>query len=158
LIGIAALSSFAGRPAVGGPEDGDPALERARAQVRMLDDLYKTAVVSMTQVYKDGPPAAKVAKEVFAAMKDKGHHDARLVDASGSPLNEANEPKTDFEKRAFDAMQAGKTSLEEVVGEGAERRLLVATVVPAVLPRCASCHGVKEGELLGFIRYDLPVK
>jgi hypothetical protein len=55
-------------------------------------------------------------------------------------------------------MQAGKTSLEEVVGEGAERRLLVATVVPAVLPRCASCHGVKEGELLGFIRYDLPVK
>jgi hypothetical protein len=124
----------------------------------MLDDLYKNAVVSITQIYKDGPPAIKVAKDVFAAMNDKGHHDARLVDASGSPLNEANVPKSDFEKRAAEAMQAGKPYYEEVTGEGAERRLLAATIVPAVLPRCASCHGAAEGDLLGFIRYDVPIK
>lgn len=33
-------------------------------------------------------------------------------------------------------MRAGKTYLEEVAGEGVNRRLLAATVVPAVLPRC----------------------
>ena len=36
--------------------------------------------------------------------------------------------------------------------------LCAATVVPAVHERCATCHGVKQGDLLGFIRYDLPVK
>jgi hypothetical protein len=156
LTGLAlTAASRAGAPAV---VEDDPALERARAQVKMLDDLYKNAVVSITKTYKDGPPAAKVAKDVFGAMTKAGHHDAKLLDATGNPLNEANVPATDFEKRAADAMRAGKPYYEEVAGEGAERRLLVATVVPAVLPRCASCHGVDEGDLLGFIRYDLPVK
>lgn len=136
----------------------DPALERTREQVKMLDDLYKNAVVAITQVYDDGPPAIRVAQRVFGAMDKAGHHSARLVDVTGSPLNEANEPKSDFERRAADAIRAGKPYYEEVSGMGAGRRLQVATVVPAVLPRCASCHGVKENDLLGFIRYDLPVK
>ena len=136
----------------------DEALERTRAHVKMLDELYKNAVVSITNTYKDGPPAAKVAKQVFAAMEKSGHHSARLVDATGSPLNEANVPRSDFEKRAEKVMRDGKPYYEEVVGAGADRRLLVATVVPAVLPRCATCHGVKEGDLLGFIRYDIAVK
>jgi hypothetical protein len=55
-------------------------------------------------------------------------------------------------------MRSGKTYLEEVVGTGDERRLLAATVVPAVHRRCAECHGVKEGELLGFIRYEVPIR
>jgi hypothetical protein len=152
-----ALMALAATPGVAGPDD-DAALERARTQVKMLDDLYKNAVVSVTKIYKDGPPAIMVAKQVFGAMRESGHHDAKLVDATGSPLNEANEPQTEFEKRAADAMRAGKPYYEEVSGEGDARRLLVATVVPAVLPRCASCHGVDEGDLLGFIRYDLPVK
>src|SRR5262249_23345335 len=121
------------------------------------DTLYKNAVVSITNIY-DGPPAAKVAKQVFAAMEKDGWHSARLVDATGSPQNEANEPSTPFEKKAADAMRAGKTYYEEVSGTGDKRGLYAATVVPAVLNKCAKCHGVKEGELLGFIRYDLPVR
>ncbi len=136
----------------------DAALARTRGEVKMLDDLYKNAVVSITQRYMDGPPAAKVAKDVFGAMAKAGHHDAKLVDATGNPQNEANLPATEFEKRAADAMRAGKPYYEEVVGAGADRHLLAATVVPAVLPKCASCHGVNEGDLLGFIRYDLLVK
>ena len=73
----------------------DPALERTREQVKMLDELYKNAVVSITNKY-DGPPAIKVAKDVFAAMEKSGWHKAKLVDASGSPQNEANLPQTDF--------------------------------------------------------------
>ena len=97
--------------------DADPALERTRQQVKMLDELYKNAVVSITNKY-DGPPAIKVAKDVFAAMEKSGWHKAKLVDASGSPQNEANLPQTDFEKRAAEAMRAGKPYFEEVTGDG----------------------------------------
>ncbi len=97
-----------------GPE-ADPALKRTREQVKMLDELYKNAVVSITNKY-DGPPAIKVAKEVFAAMEKSGWHKAKLVDASGSPQNEANLPQTDFEKRAAVAIRAGKPYFEEIEG------------------------------------------
>mgnify|MGYP005852880829 CR=1 FL=1 len=124
----------------------------------MLDALYKTAVVSITDKYQRGQPAIMVAKDVFAAMEASGHHSARLVDASQSPLGEGNEPESDFEKRAAEAMRNKQTYLEEVVGEGEDRRLLAATVVPAVHRRCAACHGVEEGDLLGFIRYEIPIR
>lgn len=139
------------------PPAADPALERTREQVKMLDDLYKNAVVSVTNRY-DGPPAIKVAKDVFAAMEKKGWHKARLVDASGVPQNEANLPQTDFEKRAAEAIRGGKPYYEEVADSGRERTLRVATIVPAVAKKCATCHGVKEGDLLGFIRYEVPIK
>jgi hypothetical protein len=140
------------------PPAQDHALTRARDQVKMLDALYKTAVVSVTKRYDEGPPAIKVAMDVFGAMDKAGWHKAKLVDASGVPQNEANLPRTDFEKRAAKAMQAGKPYYEELDGEGPKRTLYAATIVPAVMKRCASCHGAKEGDLLGFIRYEVPVK
>ena len=106
----------------------------------MLDELYKNAVVSITNKY-DGPPAIKVAKEVFAAMEKSGWHKAKLVDASGSPQNEANLPQTEFEKRAAVAMRAGKPYFEEVTGVDSGRKLHAATIVPAVTKKCATCHG-----------------
>ena len=158
---VGALVILSGGLALRGEDKAAPAdagLTRARKQVKMLDDLYKNAVVSITGIYKDGPPAVKVAKDLFAAMEKAGHHSARLVDATGSPLNEANLPKSDFEHRAVEAIKAGKAQYEEVGGTGDRRVLQVATVVPAVLPRCAGCHGVKEGDLLGFLRYELPIE
>lgn len=136
----------------------DPAVVAARRQVQMLDALYKNAVVSITERFQRGQPAIMVAKDVFQAMHDGKYHSARLVDATGSPLGEENEPDTDFEKRAAKAMQEGKDYLEEVVGEGKERKFLAATRVPAVHKRCAECHSVQEGELLGFIRYEIPIE
>ncbi len=140
----------------------DPALERARGQVKMLDDLYKNAVVSITKTYvnkQDDRPAIMIAKDVFSAMKKRGWHSARLVDATGDPLNDLNVPKTDFEKEAFRRIRAGETYLDRVVGEGTDRRLLAATAVPVVMAQCAACHGDRKvGDILGFLRYDLPVK
>lgn len=159
LVALAAVAGWQGAQRVMARGDAeDAALGRARRQVKMLDDLYKTAVVSITKIYDDGPPAVRVAQQVFKAMEDGEHHSARLVDATGSPLNEKNRPATEFEKRAEKAMQDGQTYYEEVVGEGDERRLMAATVVPAVLPRCAKCHGVEAGNLLGFLRYDVKVE
>jgi hypothetical protein len=158
LMVPAALALMVGLPtwAAGSAPEPDPAMARARAQAKMLDDLFKVAVVDITNRY-DGPPAIKVAKAIFATAKDKKYFNAKLLDATGTPQNEANVPQDDFEKRAAKAMTEGKTYLEEVVGQGSARRLRVATVVPAVVQKCAKCHGVKKGDLLGFLSYDFPI-
>lgn len=155
----------AGRAPAARAEDkapSDPALERTREQVKMLDDLYKNAVVSVTRTYidrDDKQPAIMVAKQVFTAMRKQGWHSARLVDATGEPFNDENSPVTDFEKAAFKAIRAGRPYYEEVVGQGNDRRLLAATVVPSVMQKCSDCHtGKKVGEVLGFLRYDLKIK
>jgi hypothetical protein len=142
--------------------EADPALKRTREQVKMLDDLYKNAVVSITKRYvgkQDEQPAIMVAQDIFGAMRKQGWHSAKLVDATGEPLGDANAPRTDFEKEAARVMNTGKPYFERVVGEGKDRRLLAATVVPVVMQKCADCHTHKKvGEVLGFIRYDIPIK
>jgi Protein of unknown function (DUF3365) len=142
--------------------EADPAVERTRDQVKMLDDLYKTAVVSITKRYvgeQEKQPAIKVAQDIFGAMRKQGWHSAKLVDATGEPLNEDNAPRTDFEKEAARVINSGKPYFDRVVGKGKDRRLLAATVVPAVMKRCTDCHNHKKvGEVLGFIRYDIPIK
>ncbi|MBL8868023.1 MAG: DUF3365 domain-containing protein [Gemmataceae bacterium] len=137
------------------------AVERTREQITMLDDLYKTAVVGITQLYVNqqaDKPAALAAKAVFDAMKKKGWHNARLVDASGDPKNDENVAKTDFEKKAVKAMKDGKKTLEEIGEVDGKPVLRTATLVPAVLKSCAKCHGVEEGAVLGTIVYELPIK
>jgi hypothetical protein len=151
------LACGASRAVRAADREPDLALERTRAQAKMLDDLLKVAIVDITNRY-DGPPAAKVAKSIFAAASEKDYFHARLVDVTGSPLNEANVPRDEFEKRAAEAIGEGKPYLDEVVGQGDARRLRVATVVPAVTNECAKCHGVEKGDVLGFLSYDLPVK
>jgi hypothetical protein len=140
----------------------DPALERAREQVKMLDDLYKNAIVSITKTYvgqQDKRPAIMIAKDVFGAMRKRGWHSARLVDATGEPLNDANAPKSDFEQEAYQLIRSGKPYYERVIGEGKDRRLLAATVVPVVMKKCAECHADRKlGEVLGFLRYEIPIK
>ena len=134
----------------------------AREQVKMLDDLYKNAVVSITKRYvgnQDNQPAIMVAQDIFGAMKKQGWHSAKLVDATGEPINDMNAPRTDFEKHAAREINAGKSYVDQVVGEGKDRRLLAATVVPVVMQKCTQCHTHKKvGEVLGFIRYDVPIR
>jgi hypothetical protein len=137
------------------------AVDRTREQVKMLDDLYKTAVVKITRVYvgqQGEVPAAVAAMEIFHEMKKKGWHDARLVDASGKPKNKANVAATDFEKKAVAAMKAGKDYYEEIGEEKGKPVFRAATIVPAVMKECAVCHRVKEGTLLGTLVYELPIK
>src|SRR5262245_51264418 len=116
-VGLAAALILTGSPAKSvsakEPSKPDPAaVDRARDEVKKLDDLYKTAVVGITKTYVEKQadvPAAAVAKAVFAAMHEKGYHDARLIDATGKPKNKQNVAKTDFEKKAVAAMKDGKT-------------------------------------------------
>ncbi|MFN4259243.1 MAG: DUF3365 domain-containing protein [Gemmataceae bacterium] len=138
------------------------ALQRTRDQVRMLDDLYKTAVVHITDTYvvaQERKPAATLAKKIFAAMKDKGYHSARLVDATGEPLNRDNAPQTDFEKKAVAMLKEGKATYEEIGVQDGKPVLRAATVVPVVMDKCIACHpGYKKGDLLGALIYEVPIK
>lgn len=135
-------------------------VERARTTVRMLDDLYKTAVVSITENYVESQyqaPAASVAKDIFKAMKQKGWHEARLIDATGKPKNKDNRPRTDFEKAAVAKLKAGDPYFEEVAERDGKRVLRAATAVPMVMKQCTFCHKQKEGELVGALVYEVPI-
>lgn len=147
--------------AQGKTEPDAKALERTREKVKMLDDLYKTAVVSITSKYVEQQadvPAAAVAKEVFEAMHKKGWHSGRLVDATGKPKNKENLPQTEFEKKAIAEIKDGKAYYEEVGNADGKPVLRAATIVPAVMKQCTVCHGGKEGRLLGAIIYEVPIK
>lgn len=143
----------------------DPALARTRKQVRMLDDVYKTTVVLITEKYVQKPDdfsAGSAATALFAAMKAKGHHEVRLLDATGQPYDDDNLPKDDFEKEAVRALKSGKATFERVEERKDGRYLRSATSVPVVLKKCAMCHehynDAKPGEAIGALSYTLKVE
>jgi hypothetical protein len=138
------------------------AIERARTNVKMLDDLYKGFVVHITRTYvkaRELRPAASVAKKVFKYMEEKGWHSGRLVDATGKPINEENSPQTDFEKRAIAKLKGGASYFDEVGVKSGRPVLRAATKVPVVMNQCINCHqGFKKGDLLGALVYEMPIK
>jgi hypothetical protein len=141
----------------------DPAITRTRQQVKMLDDLYKTAVVLITEHYVTDPSilsAATASKALFAAMKKNGWHDARLIGFTDVLYNaDENSPQDAFEKKAKEKLLSGKGSHEEVITKNGKRFLRVATPVPVVMERCIMCHANfkgKEGPI-GSIAYTVPV-
>src|SRR5207248_10789986 len=171
LAGLPAALAFHARPeavAAGqkdaaNPKAADPAaVERTRATVKLLDDVHKGYVITITDTYvkaQEKTPAAAVVKKVFSHLEKAGHGTGRLIDATGSPLREGNVAKTDFEKRAVAATKGGKPYVDEVATKDGKPVLRAATVVPAVMPACVSCHPhVKEGEVLGALVYELPIR
>ena len=140
----------------------DPAVERARRQVKMLDDLYKTTIVFITNTYvtSDSDVAAgEIARDLFGAMREKGWHDARLVDVTGHPTNDENAPRDGFEKAAIKRILAGETYVDEVATEKGKQYLLAATLVPVVNEKCIICHpGWKVGQTIGAVSYKLPIE
>lgn len=163
LVAVGAVFALHGTARTADKEAPDKAaVERTRTTVKMLDDLYKTFIVTITETYvkaREKTPAARVAKRVFKAMASKDWHTGRLVDATGMPVNPDNEPKTDFEKRAIARIKSGSAYYDEVGTKGGKPVLRAATRVPVVMKACIDCHpGKKEGDLLGAIVYEVPIK
>jgi hypothetical protein len=137
-------------------------LEHARKTVRMLDDVYKTYIVLITEEYVDDPsvlPAATLSKRVFKSMNKKGWHKARLLDATGTPFNPENNPKDEFERDAINAMISGKTYFEKIEKIDGKDHLRAVTSVHAVMKGCISCHpSSRVGDLLGGIAYNIALE
>jgi len=169
VVAVVSVMNFVGQTAA---QDGngkvalkDVAVERARREVRMLDDIYKTAIVIVTEHYvkTDTDLAAGSAfKALFDAVGEKGWHQARLVDATGQPYNDLNLPTEGFEKKAIAELLAGKPSYDRVVTEDGKRYLLMATAVPVVMQKCIMCHenyrDVEKGKAIGAISYKVPIQ
>lgn len=143
----------------------DPAVERARQQIRMLDDLYKTAVVLITEHYVEDEgsfPAGSAAIALFDAMKQKGWHEVRLVDATGQPINDDNSPRDAFERAAVEQLTGGESNYEQLTERDGSRYLRVATPVPVVLEKCTMCHEhyreAAPGAAIGVLSYTLKVE
>ncbi len=143
----------------------DRALERTRKTVRMLDDIYKTAVVLITDKYvnkEDDFPAGSAAIALFDAIKQKNWHEVKLLDVSGKPYDEKNVPKDEFEKNAAKELKSGKGYFDQVEKRDDGRYLRAATPIPVVLEKCAMCHEhykqAKQGEPIGMLSYTLKIE
>lgn len=142
----------------------DAAVERTRKQTKMLDDLYKTAIVLITEHYVKGdePAAAVAGKLLWKEMKAKGHHEVRLIDATGDPIEAVNAPADEFEKTAIKEILGGKASVDRVVEKDGKRYLRTATIVPVVMKKCVSCHPhyekVPKGQAIGALAYTVPIE
>lgn len=132
-------------------------LPEGRRQVRMMDEVYKTAVVTTHQMYVQDPgtPAAVIwAKQVINKLKGKGWPDARIFATHDRPLNPENAPVDPFERSAAAAFRSGKTSYEQVTpGE-----LRYATDLRLLDEKCVMCHvRNKPGDLVGGVSYRVPL-
>jgi hypothetical protein len=146
-------------------QEKDPSVARARKQVQMLDDLYKSTIVMITEHYvseKSDLAAGAAFQKIFKAMKDKGHHEVRLLDATGEPFEAKNVAQDEFEKAAIKALKGGQPYYEQVVQKDGKRYLRAATAIPVVMKKCTLCHPnyeqAKAGEPIGALGYTLLVE
>ena len=131
----------------------------------MLDDVYKTAVVLITDKYvhtEDDFPAGSAAVAWFDAISKKGWHEVRLLDATGKPHDEKNTARDDFDREAIKQLKAGKAFYDQVEETDGKRVLRAATPVPVVLKKCIMCHDhyadAKPGEPIGILSYSVPIE
>ena len=142
----------------------DVPVELARRELRLLDDMYKTSIVLITQHYvnsDDDLPAGEAFKLQFAAMEKTGWHEVKLLDATGDPLNPENEPGKGFETRGVIELLKGKSIHEEVITENDKRFLRGTTAIPVVMEKCIMCHdnyaGLPAGKAIGAISFKVPI-
>ncbi|MBL8855278.1 MAG: DUF3365 domain-containing protein [Planctomycetaceae bacterium] len=140
-----------------------PEIQRTRKQAKMLDTLYKTAIVVVTENYVTGEEsmaAGDAFQAIFKAMKDNGFHEVRLLDATGQPYDSDNAPANSFEKNAVKAIVGGSTLYEEMVREGDKSFLLTATPIPVVMEKCVTCHSNYEGVQgpIGALGLKIPIE
>jgi Protein of unknown function (DUF3365) len=171
VVGLSVAAFTAAGLAVSGESSqasGQPsaaALERSRNTVRMLDDIYKTAIVLVTDRYVEDEssyPAGAVAVQWFEAISKKGWHDVRLIDATGAPYDDANVARDDFEKEGLRQLGVGQPYYEQVVQKDGKPHLRAVTAVPVVLEKCVLCHphyaDAKKGAAIGAISYTVPIE
>lgn len=144
----------------------EEAVNRTRDSVKMLDDIYKTAVVLITDKYvhsEDDFAAGSAAVALFSAIEKKGWHTAELLDVTGDPYDSKNVANDPFEKQAVKKIKQGAKFVESVEQDSKGNPVFRAmTPVPVVLEKCAMCHehyrDVPAGGAIGAISYSVPIR
>ncbi len=137
----------------------------ARREVRMLDDIYKLAIVLITDKYVHDVtdfPAGAAAVQWFKAIGEKGWHKVRLIDATGMPEVQTNAPRDAFERLAVRRLKAGQDFVERIETVNGRRVYRAATPVPVVMKKCVMCHehykDVPAGKPVGALVYTIPLR
>jgi len=143
----------------------DAAIERSRATVKMLDNIFKQTIVLVTDKYvhdEDDFAAGSAAVLLFKNISESGNNKVRLIDATGDPYESENVAKNDFEKEGIRRLKGGAKGHEEVVTIGGKSFLRSLTPVPVVMQKCVMCHAhyadVKKGAPIGAISYIIPIE
>ena len=161
LCGLVFWHNADGSSAQTGKSERDKNVRSARRETKMLDTLYKTAIVSVTQTYvvDDSSTAAFTTfQPVVKAMKDGKWHEVRLVDGLGEPINPDNSPKDAFEKRAMQEILAGKDFVDEVEKIDGQEYLRTMTILPMALEKCVLCHENYRGKkIVGGVSFQVPL-
>lgn len=139
-------------------------VDQVRREVKMLDDIYKGGIVTITQHYvndTDTIPAGTAFKKLFESAEKNGWHRVRLVDATGEPLSDENVAEDDFEKSAIKELVEGKPWVEAIEMREGVKHLRVATPIPVVFEKCTMCHDnyedTKPGQAIGALTYVVPI-
>jgi hypothetical protein len=163
-VAIAGVMAY-GQGSKDKPTVDDEVLAQARDTVKMLDDVYKSAIVVFTDkfVTKEGDvPAGAFAVPWMEEVSKHGTHKVRLIDVTGEPYDEKNTAKSDFEKAAVKKIKAGETYVEAVTVVDGKPMLQAATSVPVVMEKCVLCHpnyeSVAKGAAIGAITYEFPIE
>lgn len=141
------------------------AVARARKQVKMLDHIYKQAVVLITDKYvkkETDFAAGSAAVLLFKNVSKAGYHNVRLIDVSGKPYEPKNVAQDAFEKEGVKQLKAGKPYYEQIQTIKGKPYLRAVTSVPVVMKKCIMCHEhyakVKKGAAIGAISYSIPIE
>jgi len=168
LIAVSAIC--AGRPEAAAADSVErqpdkAAVERSRKVVRMLDDVYKQAIVLITDKYVDDEDdfaAGSAAVLWFENISKGGSHQVRLIDATGEPYDENNVAKDEFEKTGLKRLKAGDAVFERVVRQADGYALRAMTPVPVVMQKCVMCHPhYADGKMngpIGALSYVVPIE
>jgi hypothetical protein len=164
-LSVAASALFSAPKEEEKPKPDEAAVNRARKTVRMLDDIYKTAIVLITDKYvntKKDYPAGRAAVKWLNDIGKAGWPKTRLIDVSGEPYSDKNVAEDDFEKEAVKQIKSGKGYYEKIVEEGGKPHLRAMTAIPVVSERCIMCHEnykkAKKDEAVGALSYSVPIE
>lgn len=113
-------------------------VEVARDRAKVMHDVYSATLEVMHDRYFHDERAivpARALEDVFAELDKQSHVKARWISVNTKPMSIQHEPKSDFEKKAAEAIAAGKSELE-LVENGYYQR---AGAIP-LSAGCVSCH------------------
>ena len=137
----ACLSVWAVEPA---PSDSATAREApvpaavARDRAKLMHDVYAATLHVMHEHYFNDERAivpARALEDAFAEIADRTKIKARWISVNTKPMSIGHEPKSDFEKKAAEAIAGGKSDFELVEKNYYQR----AAAIP-LTDGCVNCH------------------
>jgi hypothetical protein len=168
IVGVTVAAAMTWTAPASPPSKDKPdpaAVERSRKTVRMLDDIYKSAIVLITDKYvqdENAYPAGRAAIKWFSEISQKGSHKVQIIDATGDPVGRSNVAKDDFDKEGIKQLLAGKDYYDQIVEKEGKSYLRAITPVPVVMEKCTMCHEnykkVKKGAPVGALTYTVPIE